>query len=263
MGTKKAPMQGSGKKGGTIFPRFDLEDAVVAAKRLVSKAHTSAVPKDIYFSGVLQLSGPRAEMKSSALKQFGFLMGSTKDGFSASPIAKQVANLDEGPERASALRQAALTPKVFKGIFDAFHGDTVTKGRLKQRAAELNVHPDMLETCIKIYIDSLSLAELVSVEGDQVAHVPQPTLSNASLADSPAEPEGSANDEEQKTGDVATGDAAELKAQSVTDAAKGKQSRMSSSTARGLVNVSINLDSSLDTDKLERQLELLKRFGVI
>ena len=258
MTAKKMPLKGSGKKGGAVFPRYDLEAAIVAAKRLVSKSHINPVAQDVYYSGVLQVSGGRAHMKSSALKQFGFLVGNTKDGFSASPRAKQIANLEEGPERAAALRHAAVAPRVFRGLFDAFHGDTVTKGRLKQRAADLNVHPDMLDSCVKVYLDSLSFAGLVTVSGEQVTHAQN--IDVASSTKETEELEGEAVQDEQQSTET------EVAAEEQQDEQQGEQTQQKtriSRTGRALIQVNITLDSSLDTEKLAKQLELLKKFGAL
>jgi hypothetical protein len=251
-------MPSGGKKGGAIFPRFNLDAAITAAKRLVSKSHSASVPRDIYFSGVLQVSGPRAEVKSSSIKQYGFLLGNAKDGFSASPLAKQVA-MSEGPERTAALKQAALSPKVFKGIFDAFHGDTVAKSRLKQRAGELNIHPDMLEMCVKIYLDSLTAAGLVSVNGDQITHLAEAAASPTATVGADDEEGAAATSEE-----IGKAEPAQLidKTKSEGDE-KVQKDRITTRTGRALINVNISLDSSLDIDKLAKQLELLKKFGAI
>jgi len=261
MSAKRSAIEGGGKKGGTIFPRFDLDTAVVSAKRLVSKSHTGPIAKDVYVSGVLQVTGPRADMKSSALKQFGFLLGNTKNGFEASALAKEVAL--GGDEAASGLKKAALSPKIFNKMFEPFRGDTVSKTKLKQRAATLKVHPDMLDSCVKIYLDSLGMAGLVAIHGDDVTHVPEAM----------ATPLGSGDvDEESGQGGDAHGDTQVDRTKGGGAADEGDASRdkiigdpkkISTRASRALINVNISLDSSLDTEKLEKQLALLRKFGAI
>lgn len=255
MVAKKNTPPNGGKKGGAVFPRYDLEAAIDAAKRLVSKSHSAAVSKDIYFSGVLQVSGPRADVKSSALKQYGLLLGNTKEGFTASPLAKRIATADVA-DKAIAIKEAALSPRVFKGMFEAFRGDPITKTRLRQRASEMNVHPDVLDNCVKIYIESLSLAQLVRVQGDQVVHVAEPgaPLSNAEDAgDSEREDIAAKNREHDAAGTQSQVDP------DTTDTTRNIAGR----PGKASINVTISLDSSLDTEKLERQLALLKKFGAI
>jgi hypothetical protein len=251
MAVAKKALPGSGKKGGAVFPRYALESSVGAAKRLVSKSHAGPVPKDIYFSGVLQATGPTAEIKASSLKQYGLVHGTAQTGLTATALAKTIASADD-PERAEALKKAALSPKIFKGIFDAFHGDAVNRSRLRQRASELNVHPDMLDVCAKIYVESLSFAGLVTVNGDQIAHV-------AAATHPPALPEGSddAGVDEQLAVEGETSPA------SPEDGVKVDEPAGAHRPARATINVTINLDSSLDTEKLAKQLALLKKFGAL
>jgi hypothetical protein len=85
-------MPKGGRKGGTIFPRIPLADAVEFAKKLVSKTHSSAQPRDIIYSGVVGAKGGRGDTRISALKQFGFLKGDNKVKYSADTLAKSIAS---------------------------------------------------------------------------------------------------------------------------------------------------------------------------
>lgn len=257
---KKAPPAG-GKKGGAVFPRYALESSVGAAKRLVSKSHAGPVSKDIYFSGVLQATGPTAEVKASSLKQYGLVHGTAQTGLTATSLAKTIVNAD-GTERMDALKKAALSPKVFKGIFDAFHGDPVNRSRLKQRASELNVHPDMLDQCVKIYVDSLAFAGLVTVNGDQVVHAPAAEQQKTAVSEINDE----VDVEQQPAGeggpppkDVDGQERAETTQTETKVHVLAGDRRPGGAT----INVTINLDSSLDTEKLAKQLALLRQFGAI
>lgn len=261
MGTKRTVPTG-GKKGGSVFPRYDLESAVVAAKRLVSKSHIGPIAKDLYVSGVLQATGPRADIKSSSLKQYGFLLGSSKHGFQASDIAKQVAL--GGEDAAPALRKAALHPRVFSKMHEPFSGDSVSKAKLKQRAAQLGVHPDMLDLCVKIYVDSLTTAGLVRVEGDQVVHLAKPVAPIPSDEEAQVSDSGQASDLGSDHQDDTSQSASSVEQSVSKDREQDKRLGLTGMrTGRALINVNITLDSSLDTEKLEKQLALLKKFGAI
>lgn len=134
-------MPKGGRKGGSVFPRVALNDAIKYARKLVSKTHTSAQPKDVILSGVVGAKTGTGDVRMSALKQYGFLKGDTKSNFFADELAKKIAAAP--PEELVPLyRQAMLKPTVFKKLFDTFHGDTISKAKLKQRAADLKVHPD-------------------------------------------------------------------------------------------------------------------------
>lgn len=87
---KTRQMPKGGRKGGSVFPRLTLSDAVAYARKLVSKTHTSAQPKDVILSGVVGAKTGTGDVRMSALKQYGFLKGDTKSGFSADDLAKKI-----------------------------------------------------------------------------------------------------------------------------------------------------------------------------
>lgn len=259
MSDEKKPRQmpKGGRKGGAIFPRVALKDAVEYARKLVGKTHVSPQPRDVIFSGVVGAKSGIGNVRISALKQYGFLTGDEKVNYSASTLAKEVNSAP--PEEIIALyRTACLKPVIFKKLFDTFHGDAVTKGKLRQRAADLKVHPEETEACVDLYVASLLEARLVKVEGDRYVH-----LSSALLVDDAVNP--AAGDQEQS--DVAEADPSE---ELVTGASEDHvESRdagnglAKSSAPKAVFNVNVTLDSSLDIEKLQKQLELLKRYGAI
>jgi hypothetical protein len=143
-------MPKGGRRGGAIYPRINLEQAAKYAKRLVSKTHTGPQPSEVIFSGVLDAKGGTGQVRISALKQFGFVKGDAKAGFEASDDAKKMVSAPSD-ELIAHYRTAALRPKIFKALFDTFHGDNVSRGKLKQRAAALKVHPESVDTCLDNY----------------------------------------------------------------------------------------------------------------
>jgi hypothetical protein len=269
MTTPKKVMPKGGRKGGTIFPRVALKEAVDYARKLVSKTHTGAQPRDVIFSGVVGAKSGLGDVRISALKQYGFLKGDTKSNFSADDLAKKI--VAAPPEELVQLyRQAVLRPTVFKRLFDTFHGDTVSKAKLKQRAADLKVHPDETTTCVDLYISGMSMGQLVSVDGDQVEHLASSDIEGSSLPKAERDIGGS-------TGDDGSADQVLNHSEEGVDEiggwvispAKGEEANamrskeIEQSAPRAVFNVNVTLDSSLDIEKLQKQLELLKRFGAI
>lgn len=260
-------MPKGGRKGGAIFPRIDLEAAVAYAKRLVSKTHTAPQSLDIIYSGVLGAKGSKGNARISALKQYGFTAGNTENGFSASDHAKQL--VAAPPEEVQPhYRAAVLRPKIFKALFDTYHGDAVTHAKLKQRAAALKVHPDETEKCVDIYLKSAQLAGLVIQQGDSFKHLP-----NSVVSAEPATPEeleidtndeqvGSEGEEVNRDEATSTENTNENDRKHVVNE-KDSQVSEKGSIPRAIFNVNVTLDSSLDTEKLQRQLELLKKYGAI
>jgi hypothetical protein len=265
---KARQMPKGGRKGGSVFPRLTLNDAISYAHKLVSKTHTARQPNDVILSGVIGAKGGTGAVRMSALKQYGFLEGDLKTNFSADDLAKKIAAAP--PEELVPLyRQAMLKPTVFKKLFDTFHGDTVSKAKLKQRAADLKVHPDETATCVDLYVSGMTTAELVTVEGDQVKHLASSDVEVAPAASAAAETESETTDEEsggeEPTEAKDSGDEAGVV--STTEGEKVVKAHapkgIGQSGPRAVFNVNVTLDSSLDIEKLQKQLELLKRFGAI
>ncbi|SMG17740.1 hypothetical protein SAMN06265784_101991 [Paraburkholderia susongensis] len=264
-------MPKGGRKGGTVFPRVALIDALAYARKLVSKTHTSAQPKDVIFSGVVGAKTGMGDVRLSALRQYGFLKGDAKSNFSADELAKQIAAAPQ-EELIPLYRRAMLKPVVFKKLFDTFHGDTVTKSKLKQRAADLKVHPDETETCVDLYVSGMTTAGLVTVDGDRVTHMTSNDASEMS-AGTTADDMNPDLPTDALTDVVETGES-NLGVDTGTEAATGHgnganvvaaTSSMGTthSGPRAVFNVNVTLDSSMDIEKLQKQLELLKRFGAI
>lgn len=264
-------MPKGGRKGGSSFPRVVLKDAVNYARKLVSKTHTAAQPTDVIHTGVVGAKTGTGNIRMSALRQYGFLKGDTKSNFSATDLAKKIAAAPP-EELVSLYRQSMLKPTVFKKLFDTFHGDTVSKAKLKQRAADLKVHPDETTTCVDLYVSGMTTAQLVTVEGEHVTHLASSHVAAASAASAAAEAEPETIDEE--LGDDGTNEAGDssdegagVAANGANDGEKAAKAQALKGTGqsapRAVFNVNVTLDSSLDIEKLQKQLELLRRFGAI
>jgi hypothetical protein len=252
---KKTTLQGSGKKGGTIFPIISLADAVPLAKKLVSKTHVAPQPAEIILPGVFGSKGTNGEIRASALKQFALLEGKST-AYSATALAKKISSAPE-EELSTLYAQACLSPKVFKLLYDTFHGDSVSLAKLRQQAATAGVHPDFQENCAELFVKSIEFSGLGTLQGDTVNLVPMGT--------SQATTEEVADGKSSEEAEVAEG-AVET---AETDVENGKQTDgkepqgAKGTPMRAVINVSVTLDSSLDTEKLERQLALLRKYGAI
>lgn len=264
-------MPKGGRKGGAVFPRINLADAVGYAKKLVSKTHVAPQALDVIHSGVVGAKSGTGNVRVSALKQFNLLKGDNKVLFSADDLAKRINGSPE-EELVALYRQAALKPTVFKKLFDTYHGDSVSKAKLRQRALDLKVHPDEASTCIELYVQTMEVAKLVKCEGDQVTHLSQTELrecaSEPKKEDQPAEEAVADSLSTEFPGEGA--DDVELPVDVAPTQPEGKQSditnvdtRDTQKSPKAVFNVNVSLDSSLDIEKLEKQLQLLKRFGAI
>ncbi|MDO9519209.1 MAG: hypothetical protein Q7L19_03215 [Pseudohongiella sp.] len=266
-------MPKGGRKGGSVFPRIPLKDAVGYARKLVSKTHTNPQPMDVIHSGVVGAKGGKGNVRMSALKQYGFLIGDAKSNFSAGDLAKKIV-ASPSEELVPLYQKAMLKPTVFKKLYDTYHGDTVSKAKLKQRAADLKVHPDETTTCIDVYVAGMAIAGLVSVDGDQVSHqassiVGELVTSNTSDEVGERDERSDEELEPKQSNDLKNNDhnGAETLSDRNTNSDSTKNTHGENDAIpngpRAVFNVNVTLDSSLDIEKLQRQLELLKRFGAI
>jgi hypothetical protein len=253
--SKKAPMPTGRKKGGAMFPRIPLAKGVEYSQRLVSKTHIGPQPASVILPGVFRAGGSRGAVRASALKQFGLLEGSSSE-YTATQLAKSIAAAPEG-ERAWLHREACLRPRVFRNLYDTFHGDEVALGRLRQQAADSKVHPDELDNCVEMFVASAVFSGLGKQEGDMLRLIPASDVNVQTAANGSDRKNEEATSEEESAEDVGGDeehtDEREPSAASKTDRA----------SVRSVVQVNVTIDSTMDTEKLERQLSLLRRFGAI
>ena len=252
---KARVMPKGGRKGGSIFPRVSLNDALGYAKKLVVKTHANRISQDVVLSGVVGAKSGIGNIRMSALKQYGLIVGDKKALFTASDLAKKIAAAP-AEEAVALYRQCVLKPTIFKGLSETFHGDAVSRAKLRQRAAELKVHPEETETCVDVYVSSMALAELVTVDGEQVTHV-LPTS-----APTPAPTEVKAEDGEQDGQDASD----EIDGEDAAEEVEAEDPALPSPRGRAVkavVTVNVTLDSTTDSDKLAKQLALLRKYGAL
>jgi hypothetical protein len=258
----KKPPKG-GRKGGTIFPRVGLKKALEYSEKLVRKTHTGPQPKDAIFRGVFENVGSEGDVRASALKQYG-LLEATAEGFKASDLARNiVAALPE--EQATLKGQAFLSSKLFKKIFDTYNGDTVSTSKIRQSALGLKVHLDSVDECVRLFIESAVLVGLAAQDGDSLLLVQSSTI--VPVADA-RDDESAVTSDEGEIADAEDGTAAIAGSTEAQDTANRRNGGGESSTGiprteKAAVAVNLNVDSSSDPDKLEKQLKLLRQYGVI
>lgn len=263
----KARTKPTGRKGGSIFPRISLEEALKYSKKLVSKTAIGPQPEQTILAGVFGSSSGPGKIRLSALKQFGLLNG-TVAGYRATQLAKDIEAAPDETAKKTLLARAMLSPKVYREIFNTYHGDLATKAQIRNRALGIDVHPDAGDTCTDLFIASVLTAGMGTAEADNVR------LISATETES-ATPE--LRDEDGEEADIIDADDPDPAASIQEEKAK-EDSPPSNSQASGqddagsaarprqrVADVTLNLtvDSSLDGEKLEKQLALLRRFGLI
>ncbi len=239
-----------GGKGGTHFPRFRLEEAAVYAEKLVSKTHTGPQPEAIIYPGVFGASGWRGRTRASAMKQYGLMEGTSKD-LKATQEAKDFVATPKD-ERRPLLQKACLKPKLFKMLFDTFQDDKVSRARVRQQVLKFEVHPDYADKCVSVFIESVVYASLATQEGDDIDFGQHPAIQ-----DDP-EVEGDGSEEIDEQGDGKGDDTSER-----PGGGRNPKKDRTRHERRSKAQVQINIDPSMDPEKLEKLLKVLSDYGQI
>jgi hypothetical protein len=260
---KKIP--GGGKKGGTMFPRIALKQAVEYARKLVAKTHANPQPDSIILKGVFDSSGSRGKIRASALRQFDLLEGDVA-AISATALAKEI-NSAPAAELPALLHRSCLTPKLFKKLFDTFQNDTLSRAKIRQQALQLGVHPDFGDDCVQLFVKSLQFAGLATLQGDDVTISATPTIPSGNESDpgsdvTDEDPETAIRSDDSGVGPKGGNNGDEPPIQAATPVATPPAAATSVAATPG-INVTLSLDSTMDPEKLERQLKLLRQYGVL
>jgi len=265
---EKKKMPKGGRKGGTIFPRLKLKQALEYSKKLVSKTAVAPQPEATILAGVFNNAGPEGKVRISALKQLGLIQG-TPTAYKATQLARDIEAAADEKEKQLLVRRAMLTSKVYRELFDTYQADQASKGKIRGRAQQLGVHPDLSEKCAEFFMTSALTAGMATSEGDGIR------LMGATEAALPATPEGETPDGSELEIEGPPDSNAAAGAKDDTDRAEvlvppaGSQgadaTKPPAPRPRTAADVTVNLtvDSSLDSDKLGKQLELLRSYGLI
>jgi hypothetical protein len=252
--TEKKKMPKGGAKGGTRFPRLDLKKAVEYAKKLVSKTHTGGQTKEIIFPGVFNTShSGNGGVRLSALKQYG-LSEEVEGLVKATEFAREIAASPDD-ELSPLLQRACLSPKVFHDIYETYQGDSINLSKIKQFAIKADVHLDTADDFTQVISQSLVYCGLAQLNGDEISIQSK----ESKIADGGEEAENLEGvDNLEAENDVPQEDTL-----SKMPAGSTQNKTIVKRTPASTVQVSINLDSTMDADKLDKMLRLLKSYGAI
>jgi hypothetical protein len=259
--SKKNKMPKGGRKGRTSFPRLDLKQALDYAEKLVGKTHTGPQPATTILPGVFGNAGPEGGVRASALKQYGLLEG-PPNAYEGTKLAKDIVAAPPEDQR-PLLQRAFLNSKLFAKIFETYHGDSVTKARIRQRALALKVHPDSADECVNLFVASVELAGLGTPESDGIKLERSGGTAVGVPGDTEADTDNNISPDANDDGPVSSGSGVAVAAGGGEEGAGAATTKVAARGARASVTVNLNVDSSSDPDKLEKQLKLLKDFGMI
>jgi hypothetical protein len=241
-----------GRKGGTQYPRVNLEQAVEYARKLASKTHTGPQPAAVILPGVFGSARTRGQIRASALKQYSLLQGKP-EAYEATALAKRI-NSAPSEDLPPLLREACLSPKLFSTLYKTFQGDLVSNAKIRQQALQLEVHPDSADECVRIFVESSTFAGLAQLEADGVRFA-STTADPSTQVGSQSEPPAEVVEEPPETPAGATEPDAEAEPEVIPP--------VQSNPRRPGPQVSINIDPSMDPEKLEKLLKVLKQYGAL
>lgn len=243
------------RHGGARFPRYDVKKMASHAKLLVSKTRTTPVPAEELATGVL--GHPKrtssTDMKAAALKAYGLVTG-TRQAYQSTELAAELA-MAEGPELPPLYCRMLLHAKVFQGAWKACSGRTLTRAKLGSTATtSLGVAPENEEAFVEVFLSSAQAAGLCTVDGEQVTFDDMPE----------AEEEADGQDGEAETREAESLD--DQKANPSPDEQglappPAPPGAVADPAARA--NVQISIDEHMDPEKLERNLQVLRKFGIV
>ncbi|MEW8232771.1 MAG: hypothetical protein AB2745_20790 [Candidatus Thiodiazotropha endolucinida] len=247
-----------GRKGGSSFPRVELKQAVEYAKKLVSKTHTGPQPQKVIYPGVFGVTSSRGGPKASALKQYKLMKG-TPQAYEATELAKNI-SVSPHDEVSSLLVESLLSVSLFKTAFDTFKGDTVSEAKIKQQAASNNIHPDSLDEFLSIFVDSCVYAGLASKEADGISFVLDTHIQQIERQVEDEQDEG----EDEPQDDSSLSDNEELADSDTDNLDEGEPQDESQSNwerTKQKADIQIKIDPSMDPEKLDKLLGVLKKYG--
>jgi len=134
---------------------------------------------------------------------------------------------------------------------------------VRQRAKELGVHPASADECAQIFIDSAITSGLGTLSAENLALINAGAIATLASAPAPSLPDGNEPEEqaEETEKEQVLGEAEE---KPTLGNHGGTPSRLhTNGVPNADVRVNLTVDSSSDPDKLEKQLKLLKQFGLL
>jgi hypothetical protein len=254
---KKKNVPKGGRKGGTTFPRINLEKALAYGDKLVSKTHTGPLAEATILAGVFGSSGPDGQVRASALRQYGLLEGDKK-AYKATELAQSI-NAAPPEEKIPLVQKAFLNSKLFQEIYATFQDDTVSRARIKQRAQALKVHPDSADECVGVFVESAATSVLGTIEGDSIKLAKLGGLPTAQVTQQETNEETGQIERDPEDEDTEE----ETQERGSQDDVDEDPEPQRAGRNKGGVTVNLAVDSSSDPDKLEKQLKLLKKFGLL
>lgn len=271
--TKGGKVEGAGRKGGTRFPNYNLKQLLPNLKELTGKTHTKPITIQQLNAGVFKTKANSipGKIRFSSLKQFQLAEGEYA-AISASPLSTSIV-LADGENKIQYLREAVFNVTPFKNTFETFQDSTVNKSRIKEYAvSSLRVHLESADKFVDAFLESAEVAKLCTNKGEEATFISTKQLEAKSPKVDPnpsVNQESETNDEfEDETPDesIEENDESDIEDENLRKDNSNDNINDSAKTtkvSRTSPSIGIQVDSTLDPDKLAKQLKLLRKYGLI
>ena len=167
------------------------------------------------------------------------------------------------------LAKACLSPKIFKTLYDTFQNDVVSRAKIRQQALQLKVHPETGDKCVNIFVESLLYAGLGTERNGEIEILGASQIAKAkSVSSSGNGPgtviEGETAGEGESAGEPLETLPSDQEPETKSERNQGQPLAVGTVqvTPKAQFQVALNLDT-MDPEKLEKHMKILKRYGVI
>jgi hypothetical protein len=144
------------------YPAHGLSDAVEMARQIYAKEKRSQSPGEIIAKalGYSSLSG-NARVKIASLKKYGLLEGDEKRGMRLSDLAMLLLYPSSPMEESDAIKTAALTPSLFKMLFDEKRGAS-DEAIVNFLVSKMDFSPGGAKQAVDAFRDTMSASGLTN-----------------------------------------------------------------------------------------------------
>lgn len=254
-----------GRKGGKQFPNYSLKQVLPNLKELTSKTHSKPINMEQLNVGVfgVDAKSKKGKIRFSSLKQFSLAKG-TYTALTATDLSTKLV-LAEDTEKLQLIRQAFLNVSTFKDAFETFQASQTSKSRIKNYSvSSLKVHLDLSDKFVDVFLESAEIAQICRISGEEITFISTKDI-NDGIAEKGKKDTLDVDDEldEDIEDDDAIGEDNDDDddEENIDDKNNGVQKRVKVVSTKP--NIGIQLDASLDPDKLAKQLKLLRKYGLI
>lgn len=179
----------------TSYPAMNVEEAFVRLERLKDgmglngSYKRETVAKGIGYNTITGTSARAV----AALVHYGLLIRD-KDTYSISPNGRRFLIPTDDSDKPAAIREAALSPKLFEQLFKEYEGQVLPKLIGNILTNKYGVQEKVAATVVKLFESSMTYAGLLGSNG-LLANTPEPVAGNDKTDEADEEPQEDEDDQ--------------------------------------------------------------------